>query len=300
MDGIETVATMDEADAVVCSLVGAAGLVPVVKAIECGKTILLANKEVLVMAGEIVTRLAREKGCRITPIDSEHSALSQCLRGEDIKDVRRIILTASGGPFFGDSERDLSNVTPAEALRHPRWEMGNKITIDSATLMNKALEVIEARWLFGIELDRIHIVIHPESIIHSMVEFVDGAIMSQMNEPDMRVPIQYALTYPERLPRDVPDFDFAKNSRLTFVEADAGRFPCLRLGREAGSIGGTMPAVLNAANEVAVQKFLEGKLRFTDIPLWTDAAMRNHEPITNPTLEEILATDAHVRGEKYL
>jgi len=300
MDGLKTVAGLEEADLVVCSVVGAAGLVPVIEAIQRGKNIALANEEVLVTAGEIVTRLASEKGCDIIPIDSEHSAVHQCLRGENVNNVRRLILTASGGPFFADSDRDLSNVTPAEALQHPRWNMGNKVTIDSATLTNKALEVIEAQWLFGIDLDKIEIVIHPESIIHSLVEFVDGAIMAQMNEPDMRIPIQYALTYPERMPREVPHFDFLKNNRLTFRQADTERFPCLRLGRQAAAIGGTMPTVLNAANEIAVEKFLKGEVRFTDIPLWIEAAMANHNPIPNPTIEDILAADARERKEKYL
>lgn len=300
MDGLKTVAGLEQADLVVCSVVGAAGLAPVMEAIRRGKNIALANKEVLVTAGEIVTQLARESGCDIIPIDSEHSALYQCLRCEDVRNVRRLVLTASGGPFFGDSGRDLSSVTPAEALQHPRWDMGNKVTIDSATLMNKAFEVIEAKWLFGIGLDRIDIVIHPESIIHSMVEFVDGAIMAEMNEPDMRIPIQYALTYPERLPREVVPFDFRKNNRLTFCEADAERFPCLRLGREAAAAGGTMPTVLNAANEVAVEEFLKQKIRFTDIPRWIEAAMADHEPIPDPTIEDILTTDARVRREKYL
>jgi len=300
MEGLKRVAGLEEADLVVCSVVGAAGLVPVMEAVQSGKNIALANKEVLVTAGEIVTRLARENGCDIIPIDSEHSAVHQCLRGESVNNVRKLILTASGGPFFGDSERDLSKVTPAEALQHPRWDMGNKITIDSATLMNKALEVIEAQWLFGIELDRIDVVIHPESIIHSMVEFVDGAIMAQMNEPDMRIPIQYALTYPQRLPRDVAPFDFLRNSRLTFCQTDAQRFPCLTLGRAAAAAGGTMPTVLNAANEVAVDKFLNEEIRFTDIPLWIEAAMADHHPIPNPTIDDILATDARVRRENYL
>ncbi len=300
VDGLKRVASLEEADLVICSVVGAAGLMPVIEAIKRGKSIALANKEVLVTAGEIVTRLARQKGCDIIPIDSEHSAVHQCLRGEDVNNVRRLILTASGGPFFRDSGRDLSNVTPDEALQHPRWNMGNKVTIDSATLMNKALEVIEAKWLFGIGCDRIDIVVHPESIIHSMVEFVDGAMMAQMNEPDMRVPIQYALTYPERRIRDVVPFDFLRHSELTFHKADAERFPCLRLGREAAAAGGTMPAVLNAANEVAVERFLKGEIRFTDIPRWIEAAMADHNPIPNPTIEDILATDARVRREKYL
>ncbi len=300
LEGISEVASLDEADIVVCAIVGAAGLMPVVQALKSGKNVALATKEVLVTAGEIVTRLAAEKGCQIIPIDSEHSALHQCLRGEHISTVRRLILTASGGPFFADMDRDLSEVTPAEALRHPRWDMGNKVTIDSATLMNKALEVIEAKWLFGVDLGRIDIVIHPESVIHSMVEFVDGAILAQMNEPDMRIPIQYALTYPGRMPRSVVPFDFQKNSRLTFCEADSERFPCLRLGREAAAIGGTMPTVLNAANEVGVEKFLCEEIRFTDIPRWIEAAMARHNPTPNPTIEQILACDSQVRKEKYL
>ena len=300
MDGVREVAALEEADMVLCAIVGAAGLLPVIEALGAGKNIALATKEVLVMAGEIVTRLARKNGCQIIPVDSEHSAVHQCFRGEELSKIRRIVLTASGGPFFGDSGRDLSRVTPAEALQHPRWEMGDKVTIDSATLMNKALEVIEAKWLFGVDLDRIDIVIHPESIIHSMVEFVDGAIMAQMNEPDMRIPIQYALTYPERAPRNVVPFDFQKNSRLTFFEADSERFPCLRLGREAATIGGTMPAVLNAANEVAVEKFLRGEIGFTAVPLWIEEAMARHNPINNPAIDDILAVDAEVRKESYL
>ncbi len=299
LDGLKAVAALEGADLVICSVVGAAGLVPVIEALERGRNILLANKEVLVTAGEIVTRLAKEKGCSITPIDSEHSAVYQCLRGENVNRVRRVILTASGGPFFGDCDRDLSTVTPAEALQHPRWDMGNKITVDSATLVNKALEVIEAKWLFEMELEKIDIIIHPESIIHSMVEFVDGTILAEMNEPDMRIPIQYSLTCPERMPRNLAAFDFLRNNRLTFHEADAERFPALRLGREAASAGGTMPTVLNAANEVAVEKFLEGAIRFTDIPLWIEAAMRDHDPIPSPCIEDILATDARVRKEIY-
>ncbi|MDP2898221.1 MAG: 1-deoxy-D-xylulose-5-phosphate reductoisomerase [bacterium] len=299
-EGLTKVAALEEADLVVCAVVGAVGLLPVFEALRCGKDVALATKEVLVTAGEIITRLAQEKGRQILPIDSEHSALHQCLRGEDVLKVRRLILTASGGPFFADRERDLSQVTPAQALRHPRWDMGNKVTIDSATLMNKALEVIEARWLFGIPLDQIDVVIHPESIIHSMVEFVDGAMMAQMSVPDMRIPIQYALTYPERVPGRTAPFDFCKNNRLTFSEADAERFPCLRLGREAAETGGTMPTVLNAANEVAVEKFLDGEIRFTDIPRWIEAAIRKHNPIPNPTIEDVLEVDARVRKEKYL
>jgi 1-deoxy-D-xylulose-5-phosphate reductoisomerase len=300
VDGLTRLATLDEADLIVCSVVGAAGLIPVVESLKSRKDVALATKEVLVTAGRAITRLARENGCQIIPIDSEHSALHQCLRGEDIRKVRRLILTASGGPFLHDSERDLSQVSPAEALQHPRWAMGNKVTIDSATLMNKALEVIEAKWLFGVDLDAIEVVIHPESIIHSMIEFVDGAIMAEMNEPDMRIPIQYALTYPERVPGNLVPFDFRKNATLTFREADVGRFPCLKLGREAAAIGGTMPAVLNAANEVAVDKFLKEEIRFTDIPRWIEAAMSRHTTIPDPTIEDILAADARVRREEYL
>jgi len=300
VEGLRKVAALEEADLVVCAVVGAAGLMPVIEALQCGKDIALATKEVLVIAGEIVTRLAREKGCQIIPVDSEHSALHQCLRGEDVGKVRRLVLTASGGPFFGDPDRDLSKVTPEEALQHPRWEMGNKITVDSATLMNKALEVIEAKWLFGIPLDRIDVIIHPESIIHSLVEFIDGSMMAQMCEPDMRIPIQYALTYPERMPRTVAPFDFRKNNRLSFHEADSERFPCLRLGREAAKIEGTMPAVLNAANEIVVEKFLKQEIQFTDIPSWIEAAMKEHDPVANPTIEDILETDACVRRGKYL
>ncbi len=300
LEGIKRVAAFAEADMVVSSIVGAAGLIPTIEAIKSGKNIALANKEVLVMAGEIVMRLARENGVKIIPIDSEHSALFQCLEGEKPENVRRIILTASGGPFLNKRIDELDEATPAQALKHPKWDMGNKVTIDSATMMNKGFEVIEAKWFFGIDTSHIEVIIHPQSIIHSMVEFVDGVVMAQLNEPDMKIPIQFALTYPNRIARKSKPFDFSANSQLTFHKPDMKRFPCIDLAYKAAEIGGTMPAVLSAANEVAVDKFLKRHILFTDIPKWIHNAMQTHKVIKNPRIGEILSTDAEIRKGTYL
>lgn len=293
-EGLVRIATLDEVDTVVVAVAGIHGLVPTLEALKAGKVVALANKETLVAGGELVVAAGAELGRNLLPVDSEHSAVFQCLQGR-VKEVARIILTASGGPFRKLSREELSRVTPEEALRHPTWSMGKKITIDSATLMNKGLEVIEARWLFGISYERIEIVVHPESIIHSMVEFQDGSVIAQLAVPDMRLPIQYALTFPERLPSPVARLDLKEVKRLTFEAPDAEKFPCLRLAYEAGRIGGTMPAVLNAANEAAVEMFLAGKIGFGDIPVMVSTAMQQHKPIFNPSLEDVLNSDAWAR-----
>ena len=298
--GLMEIACMDQADIVVSSIVGAAGLLPTIEAVKAGKTVALANKEVLVTAGEVVMRLAEENGATIIPVDSEHSALFQCLNGEDPLTIKRLILTASGGPFLNHGVEELDSVSLDDALNHPRWDMGNKITIDSATLMNKGFEVIEAHWLFGVDVSKVDVVIHPQSIIHSMVEFIDGAVLAQMGEPDMRVPIQYALTYPERLPGKSQPFDFIKNNSLTFAEPDRRKFPCLDMAYEAVRTGGTMPTVLNAANEIAVGKFQRDELRFTDIPKWIRRAMDSHSVLDNPTIDDILMVDEQIRKEIFV
>jgi 1-deoxy-D-xylulose-5-phosphate reductoisomerase len=285
-------------DTVVIAISGKAGLAPTLAAVKAGKNVALANKESLVAAGEIITREAKASGARIVPIDSEHSAIWQCLQGE--KPARgglvRIILTASGGPFRHYTPAQLSRVTPAQALKHPSWQMGKKVTIDSATLMNKGLEVIEAHWLFGLPIDRIMVIIHPQSIIHSMVEFVDGAVKAQLSYPDMRLPIQYALSYPERLPNPaLPRLDWSQIKELTFEPPDFDNFPCLRSAIEAGKQGGTYPAVLCAADEVAVELFLAQRIKFTDIARLVELALNEHKSITHPSLEEILAADAWAR-----
>ncbi len=295
--GLERLASMETADIVVAAVVGTAGLLPTVKAVEAGKTVALANKETLVTAGSIVSERARATGATLLPVDSEHSAIYQCLAGEPPGVVERILLTASGGPFRGCSRRELHKVRPEEALKHPRWNMGKKITVDSATLMNKGLEIIEAHWLFAQPYDKIEVVIHPESIVHSMVQFVDGSVKAQLGLPDMRVPIQYALAYPERLANDFPLLDLREVGRLTFEEPDHRAFPALRLAVEAGRIGATMPAVLNAANEVAVEKFLLGEVTFTGITAVVEEVMERHTPVKNPTLEDILAADRWAREE---
>ncbi|HHM23689.1 MAG TPA: 1-deoxy-D-xylulose-5-phosphate reductoisomerase [Bacteroidetes bacterium] len=276
------------------AIVGAAGLMPTVECIRKGRNVALANKESLVMAGEIVTRLADQQGVTIVPVDSEHSAVFQCLMGERIENVQRIILTGSGGPFLHRREH-LSDVTVEEALAHPKWRMGKKITIDSATYMNKGLEIIEAHWLFRVPLEKIDVVIHPQSIIHSLVEFVDGSVKAQLGWPDMRVPIQFALTYPERTALATRPLDFAALRELTFFRPDEERFPALRYAKEALSRGGTAPAVLNAANEVAVQFFLEKRITFTQIPELVGKALQEHTAVPHPTLDDILAADAWAR-----
>ena len=281
----------DPSQIVVNALVGSVGLKPTLKAIEKGKQIALANKETLVMAGEIVTREAMKNGVSILPIDSEHSAIFQCLVGEDRQSVEKIILTGSGGPFLGRVKQDLEQVTVEEALAHPNWSMGKKITIDSATLMNKGLEIIEARWLFDIPIEKIEVVIHPQSIIHSMVAFVDGSVKAQMGVPDMRLPIQYALFYPERRPSSFNRVDFTQIQNLTFYKPDAETFPNLRLALEALQKGGTMPAVLNGANEEAVRQFLNKKISFTRISNLIEKTMSAHNNILSPAVQDILQAD---------
>jgi len=294
---IEEIAAHPQVDLVVVATAGKAGLAPTLAAIRAGKTVALANKEVLVMAGEIVSAEARKHGVEILPIDSEHSAIWQCLSGEDRKEIARLILTASGGPFRLKSEVQLAAVTPEDALRHPTWQMGTKVTVDSATLMNKGMEIIEAHWLFGVPYPRIDVVIHPQSIIHSMVEFADGSTKAQLSLPDMRLPIQYALTYPERWEGPFkPAIDFTKQTALTFESVDLQRFPCLRIAREAAVKGGTYPAVLSAADEVAIDLFLRKKINFPAIPQLVERTLERHNVINNPSLEDIIAADAWARG----
>ncbi|MBS1797077.1 MAG: 1-deoxy-D-xylulose-5-phosphate reductoisomerase [Acidobacteria bacterium] len=295
-EGLVAVATHARAGTVVSATVGAVGFVPTLRALEAGKRVALANKETLVMAGDLMTRAARESGAEILPVDSEHNALHQCLRGESAAEVKRLILTASGGPFRTKTKDEIERATVAEALNHPNWKMGDKITIDSATLMNKGLEVIEARWLFGFDADRIAVIVHPQSVVHSMVELVDGSIIAQLGVTDMKHAIQYALTYPERLENCLEPLDFRKASQLTFEEPDFERFPCLRLAYDALRTGGTMPAALNAANEVAVQSFLDGGIRLSDIPRVIESVMRAHETKPADALETILETDAWARA----
>ncbi|MGB9802517.1 1-deoxy-D-xylulose-5-phosphate reductoisomerase [Desulfofundulus sp.] len=293
-EGLVTVATSIDSGVVLNALTGTVGLLPTVAALEKGLDIALANKETLVAAGELVMKLAREKGARILPVDSEHSAIWQCLAGQPENRVGKIILTASGGPFRKEPA-DLSRVSVEAALAHPNWRMGKKITIDSATLMNKGLEVLEAHWLFSVNYDQIEVVVHPQSIIHSMVEFVDGSVMAQLGLPDMRLPIQYALSYPDRWPSDLPRLNWFAAGELTFEPPDTNRFPCLALAYAAGRTGGTMPAVLNAANEIAVGAFLAGEIGFTFIPRLVAEVMEEHRVVSEPTLEEILEVDQWAR-----
>jgi 1-deoxy-D-xylulose-5-phosphate reductoisomerase len=294
---LEEIASHPKVDIVVMATSGKAGLSPTLAAIQAGKNVALANKESLVMAGEIITSRAKLSGAQILPIDSEHSAIWQCLRGEREEAVR-LILTASGGPFRDYSLAQLGEVSVEQALKHPSWRMGKKVTIDSATLMNKGLEVIEAHWLFHMPFDNIRVLIHPQSIVHSMVEFIDGSIKAQLSYPDMRLPIQYALSYPERLPNPrLPRLDWSKINNLTFAEPNFDTFPCLKLAIEAGRKGGTYPAVLCAADEVAVELFLSQHIRFIDIAALIEQTLEQHQAITSPTLEEILAADAWARGK---
>lgn len=274
-EALEAISTLETVDTVVASMVGFAGLKPTVAAIYAGKRVAIANKETLVVAGELMTGLAKRTGALIIPIDSEHSAIAQCLVGETQDSIKRIILTASGGPFRTTPKDSFKDITVAKALKHPNWVMGRKITIDSATLMNKGLEVIEARWLFDVSLEKVDVIVHPQSIIHSMVEFVDGSVKAQLGAPDMRLPIQYALGYPERLPVTYDLLDLLKNNHFDFEAPDTDRFPCLRLAREAASRGGVYPCILNAANEVAVDAFLNEKIGFMDIPRIIENAIDN-------------------------
>jgi len=295
IEGLTKIATLKDVDTVVTSVVGMIGLIPTLEAIDQGKNIALANKETLVTAGEIVMKKAKEKGVMIYPVDSEHSAIFQCLRGNENEAISRIILTASGGPFRLKSKEALENVRVEDALKHPNWDMGQKISIDSATMMNKGLEIIEAKWLFDLELNQIEVIVHPQSVIHSMVEFEDVSIMAQLGNPDMRGPIQYALHYPNRKQSNMERLDFNKYKTLTFEEPDFVKFPCLTLALEAIKTGGTMPAVLNAANEIAVTAFLSHKISFTQIPKLIHETMEGHIYITKPTLTQILDADKWAR-----
>ena len=294
-EGAVAVATEAAASMVVAAAVGAVGLVPTYRALEAGKDVALANKETLVMAGELMVAQARARGARILPIDSEHCALHQCLDGRRPEEVRRLVLTASGGPFRTRPRESFGEVTPAEALQHPTWNMGRKITIDSATLMNKGLEVIEARWLFGVPPDRIEVLVHPQSVVHSMVEFVDGTVLAQLGVTDMRLPIQYALSYPEKWPAAIPGLDFGRGLRLDFEVPDHDRFPCLSLAYRALAAGGALPAVLNAANEEAVSAFLDRRVGFPAIPEAIREVMEDHGPRLVRELDDILVADAWAR-----
>ncbi|MEZ4800608.1 MAG: 1-deoxy-D-xylulose-5-phosphate reductoisomerase [Flavobacteriales bacterium] len=294
-EALEQIVESGEIDIVLTALVGAAGLRPTIKAIESGKHIALANKETLVVAGDIVTKLAKEKAVNIYPVDSEHSAIFQCLAGEWHNPIEKIILTASGGPFRGKTQEELKHVTKAQALKHPNWDMGAKITIDSASLMNKGLEVIEAKWLFNLNPNQIEVIVHPQSIIHSIVQFEDGSMKAQMGLPDMKLPIQYALGYPNRLKSDFPRFDFLKYPNLTFEQPDRATFRCLSLAFEAMHQGGNMPCVMNAANEIAVAKFLKDEIGFLEIADVVGETMQKIPFIAQPTLDDYIASDKEAR-----
>jgi len=295
-EGLQEIVRRDDVDIVLSALVGFAGLRPTLAAIEAGKHVALANKETLVVAGEIIMQKAREHKVQLLPVDSEHSAILQCLRGERIDSVDRLILTASGGPFLHLDKTQFRTITVSQALHHPTWKMGNKITIDSATLMNKGLEVIEAFWLFGLPPEKIEVVIHPQSIIHSMVEFADGSIKAQLGMADMKIPIQYALMYPERPPAMYRRIDFASLGQMTFEKPDLEKFRCLALAFRALELGGTTPTVLNAANEIAVESFLNGHIPFDAIPVIIEDAMSTHVPIHNISLADIFRVDRETRG----
>jgi 1-deoxy-D-xylulose-5-phosphate reductoisomerase len=294
-EGLLRLAGHPDADIVVNGLVGAAGLRPTLAALEAGRELALANKESLVLAGEIVMDLARRKGLRIRPVDSELSALGQCLDMCGTASVRRVFLTASGGPFWNLGRADLEHVTAADALRHPVWDMGPRITVDSATMMNKGFEILETHWLFGFPVSDIGVLVHPQSVVHAIVEFVDGFSLPLLAPHDMRLPIQYSLTAPERMPTRLPRLDLAGMGSLTFEAPDPGRFPCLDLAREAGEMGATYPAVLNAADEMAVAAFLDGRIRFVEIPRVIESCLSLHTPVEHPGVDEILEADAWAR-----
>ncbi len=296
-DGLLELATMPNADIVLIAIVGTAGLAPALAAIRAGKDIAVASKEILVMAGEIVMSEARKHGVKVLAVDSEHSAIFQCLDGKPPSSVRNLWLTASGGPFRKTPAEQFATITLEQALKHPSWVMGRKITIDSATLFNKGLEMIEARWLFDIEMARVQVIVHPQSIVHSMVEFIDGSVLAQLSTPDMCLPIQYALMYPARADSARVQTNFARIGQLTFEEPDIARFPALALARRAGEIGGTLPAVLNAANEVAVEGFCHQTLSFSGITETVARVMDRHSVVSQPTLDEILAADRWGREE---
>lgn len=297
IEGAAVVGAAEGSDMVVSAIVGAAGLVPTVRAIQAGKDIALANKETLVVAGQLVSDLVKQHNVTLLPVDSEHSAIFQSLTGHRAEDIERIILTASGGPFRQTSASELHGVGPEKALKHPQWSMGAKITIDSATLMNKGLEVIEAHWLFDMPVEKIGVVVHPQSIIHSMVEYIDGCVMAQLGAPDMRAPIAYAISWPERCESGIKKLDLTQVGTLTFEQPDMDRFPALRLAFEALKAGQTFPAVLNAANEVAVAAFLDKKIGFTDIPAIVDKTMQEHDAYAPSSLEEYLAADKWARDK---
>lgn len=295
--GLKEIASIKNLDMVLVAVVGIAGLEATIAALSTGNDVALANKETLVAGGQLVMNTAKVHGSSIIPVDSEHSAILQCIQGARKKDIKGIVLTASGGPFRGYTREDLEKVTVEDALKHPNWVMGQKITIDSATLMNKGLELIEAKWLFDLDIEQIKVLIHPESIIHSMVEFIDNSVLAQLGLADMRIPILYALTYPERMPSPVESLDLLKLKKLSFEEADLETFSCLKLAINAIEIGGTMPVVLNAANEIAVKKFLDRKIGFNEIASLVKEAMKNHKPINEPVLEDILRVDQAIRKQ---
>lgn len=295
MEGLNAAATLNEVDIVVTSVVGMVGLVPTLNAIKSGKDIALANKETLVVGGELVIAAAKKSKVNILPVDSEHGAIFQCLHGNNIEEVERLLITASGGPFRGKRREDLMNVVPENALKHPKWNMGQKISIDSSTLMNKGLEVIEAHWLFEIDFSNIQVVVHPESVIHSMVEYCDGSVLAQLASTDMRLPIQYALNYPKRTKSLVNKLDFYKLGHLTFEEPDMDTFGCLKLAYEVGKKGGILPTTLNAANEVAVELFLKNKITFLQIEALVEESLNKFENITRIDIETILDNDKKVR-----
>ena len=294
MDGLIEISVLPESEILVTAIVGMIGIRPTIEAIKAGKNIALANKETLVTAGHIIMPLAKAHNVGILPVDSEHSAIFQSLQGNPRGALHKILLTASGGPFRGRTKAELANIQVEDALKHPNWEMGRKITIDSSTLVNKGLEVMEAKWLFDVDFDQIEVVVHPQSIIHSMVEYVDGAIIAELGTPDMKLPIQYALYYPDRRFLSGERVDFAKLSQLTFEKPDMETFDGLRLAFEAGRAGGSLPTVYNAANELAVSKFLDRKIKYLEIPEIIETCMRNHKNIMNPTVEEILQTEKEV------
>ncbi|MDE0571278.1 MAG: 1-deoxy-D-xylulose-5-phosphate reductoisomerase [Verrucomicrobiales bacterium] len=294
-EGLVELATLEEADIVLIAIVGVAGLKPALAALEAGKDLAVASKEILVMAGQEVMETASRTGSKVLPVDSEHNAIFQCLEGKEPDTVSRLILTASGGPFRKYGRKDLENVSVKKALNHPTWDMGPKITVDSATLFNKGLEMIEARWLFDIEMDRVDVIVHPQSIVHSMVEFIDGSILAQLSVTDMRFPIQYALTWPERVPNSLPPVDFADLGKLDFEKPRTEDFPALNLARAAGNAGGTLPAVMNAANEIAVAQFLKGQLSFPGIWEHVESVMTNHKVIENPAIDELIEADQWAR-----
>ena len=296
-EGLLAAATYDGADTVLASMVGYAGLRPTLAAIECGKNIALANKETLVAAGSLVMAAVRKYGVSLTPVDSEHSAIFQSLRGGAEKEVKRLIVTASGGPFRGKKRSELENVTLAQCLKHPNWSMGPKVTLDSSTLANKGLEVMEAHWLFDMPYDKIDVVVHPQSIVHSLVEFCDGSVIAQLGEPDMRLPIQYALSWPDRFDYSFEQLDLVKAASLTFEAPDLEAFPSLKIAVDCGKAGGTLPCAFNAANEEAVNAFLHDKIKYLDIPYITAAVTQAHDNVAEPQIEDIEQADAWARAE---